>query len=444
MVIEKGGIHNMNKKLLFVLPLFIVLPFCSHNNLIINNKDIIKEDTTLHEEIFGDNGIAYDLNNYRQPRKLASDLVEPPIGVQYKYYEDGGNNYFAVRYVAAIKSLDVTATWTRAAVDKNGTQTKSLDHVEATKAYRTLNDGGDISTCASQYPGFEYYVVYTMYDIPDKLNRGDIYLMAYLTLSYGEETPVNSHGIVTQIKGTGLTFSFDVDSVTNNYFIDIHRNSGDDDIYYASAGTPNLDNPAQTDLAKFTENMSFSNKDTFGIFKLSTTEFKFYDFTTVSNTAGRFISLGGSKEQYSKFILNGSYHFYINYEDKIYVSPSDLELTFYLVPNDNWNQEGDSHAPRFALYAFDNNDHHTWVNMTLKAGESNVYQANINIGTYPSIKFVRMNGNNEVNDWSNKYNETGNLDIVDTSNNSGPSTITFTKYSLSVGAWDGNNGTWGA
>ena len=82
--------------------------------------------------------------------------------------------------------------------------------------------------------------------------------------------------------------------------------------------------------------------------------------------------------------------------------------------------------------------------MTLKVGASNVYQANINIGTYPSIKFVRMNGNNLINDWSNKYHETDNLDIVDTSNSSGPSRITFTKYALTAGAWDGNNGTWSA
>ena len=156
------------KKILFTLSLLLLsLSSCTGISNKSNNINNIKEDTYAHEELFGGINQGIDL---RGPRKLASDLVEPPIGVQYKYYEDGGNNYFAVRYVAAIKSLDVTATWTRAAVDKNGTQTKTLDHVEVTKAYKTLNDGGDISTCASQYPGFEYYVVYTMYDIPDKLN----------------------------------------------------------------------------------------------------------------------------------------------------------------------------------------------------------------------------------------------------------------------------------
>lgn len=428
----------------------MVLPFFSNINLEINNKDIIKEDTVLHEEIFGDNDIAYDLNNLRQPRRLASDLVEPPIGVQYKYYEDGGTPLYAVRFVAAIKSLDITATWSRAVSDKYGTQSKVLTHnTEATKAYRTLNNGGVISTCSEEYPGFEYYVVFTMYDIPSA--QEDSYIMAYLTLSHESETPVKSKGIVAQIKGTGHSFSFDVDNITNDYFLAIDHESGPDTIWYGEAGAENIEHPELEDHAVFDNaSMEFVNNDTFGLFKLTSSEFVFCNYSTyLGSTASRFSKTAGSRDNYGQLYLPGKYDLYINYLDKGYLVPTDVVTTIQFVPNTDWLSVHYDIAPRFSLYAFGGSAGVEWFTLTKKNAYQDIYQiTDFNIGTHSTLIFCRMDGREGHldNDMVNMVNQTHDI-IIDSGD--GPATINLTKYTLSDtksggDTWNDFTGSWAA
>ena len=422
------------------MPLLFVVSSCS--NIFLNNKEIIKEDTSLHEELFGnDNTTSYDLNNnIRQPRRLAEDLVEPPIGVQYLSYKEDTKDYYAVRYVAAIKSLDINARWTRAVSQKNGTQVKMLNSdTIVTKAYRTLNNGGVISTCSEEYPGFLYYVVFTMYDIPT--SQEDSYVMAYLTISYGEETPVKSKAVITQIKGTGHSFSFDVDSVTNDYFIAIDHETGPDTIWYGAAGEIK-ENP---DKAVFTNaSMEFVNGDTFGLFKLTTTEFAFCDYPTyLGSTASKLAKLYSSRDNYGQFYLTGKYNIYVNYQDKVYISPTDVETTLYLVPNSNWTSTLNGHAPRFAVYAFGGSAGEEWFDLTKKGAQNLYYIDNFNIGTHTTVVFCRMDGNEDKleNNWDNKDQQTSNLVINDSS---GPTVINQCKYTIADGTWSYGGGTWSA
>ena len=431
---------NMNKRRLFLLIMSLLFVISSCSNISLNNKETIKEDTSLHEELFGSDDItSYDL----QPRRLASDLVEPPIGVQYLSYKEDTKDYYAVRYVAAIKSLDIDARWTRAVCQKNGTQVKTLNSdTIVTKAYRTLNNGGVISTCSEEYPGFLYYVVFTMYDIPT--SQEDSYVMAYLTISYGEETPVKSKAVITQIKGTGHSFSFDVDSVTNDYFIAIDHETGPDTIWYGTAGE-DKPNPEENDHAVFTNaSMGFINGDTFGLFKLTTTEFVFCDYPTyLGSTASKLAKLYSSRDNYGQFYLTGKYNIYVNYQDKVYISPTDVETTLYLVPNSNWTSTLNGHAPRFAVYAFGGSAEEEWFDLTKKGAQNLYYIDNFNIGTHTTVVFCRMDGNDDKleNNWDNKDQQTNNLVI---NSESGPTTITQLKYTVANDTWSYGGGSWSA
>lgn len=434
----------MNKRLmLLALPILMVLSSC--NNVSINNKEIdsIKEETSISNEIFGQEEKPYSLN-VKGPRYAIEDLVEPMIGVQFKSYTEGGSDYYAIRYVAAIKGLDVTATWTRAVSSNTSAELKALSSdISVTKAYKTLNNGGAISTCSEQYPGYEYYLVYTMYDIPQTSINANAYMMAYLTLSYGEATPVKSKAVVAQIKGTGHIFSFDVDSVTNDYFIDIKHSEGEDTIYYGEAGE-DKPNPEDNDHAVFT-NKAFVNGDTFGLFKLTNSSFTFCNYTTyLSSTASRFSKIVGIQDYYGQLYLQGSYNLFVNNIDRVYIEAVDVLTTISLSVNENWKQVGDGHAPRFALYAFGGSAGEEWFDLTRK-GATDIYKLdNFNIGTHTTVIFCRMNGNdtNLENNWSNKYNQTGNLVI--NSDETGPINVTLMKYKLGDSQWDGNYGSWQA
>lgn len=441
-----------NKRLmLLALPILMVLSSCG--NVSINNKEIdsIKEETSISNEIFGQEEQPYNLN-IKGPRYAIEDLVEPMIGVQFKSYTESGTDYYAIRYVATIKGLDVTATWTRAVSDLNGNPTRSLNTIPVTKAYKTLNDGGVISTCSIEYPGYEYYVVYTMYDIPATTDNGKLYMMAYLTLSYAEETPVKSKAVVAQINGTGRIFSFDTNRVTNDYFINIyHANEVDpllqNSIYYGTSGE-DKPNPAENDLAVFTDpEMEFVSGDRFGLFKYDGSSFKFCNFSTYfGSTAGRFTKTTNTSEYYGDLYLAGKYNIFINYLEKAYVNPTDVTTMISFVPNSDWLSVHYDIIPRFAIYAFGGSVGEAWFSLT-KKGAQNLYQIeNFNIGTYPTIIFCRMDPRSgyEANNWSNKINQTGNIEINGTS---GPSRIDFNKYTLSNekyggDTWDNFIGSW--
>lgn len=86
----------------------------------------------------------------------------------------------------------------------------------------------------------------------------------------------------------------------------------------------------------------------------------------------------------------------------------------FLKPNSNWLQkDGGDVDPRFAVFYFkeSNPSDQGWISMAQVSGYSTkFFQADIPSG-YDKCIFCRMNGANSVNDWSNKYNQTGNLTV---------------------------------
>lgn len=101
----------------------------------------------------------------------------------------------------------------------------------------------------------------------------------------------------------------------------------------------------------------------------------------------------------------------------------------YLKPNSNWMQAN----ARFAAYFFKNdNSGKVWANMTTVA--DGIYGVKIPDGYTSSnckVIFCRMNPSATANDWSNKWNQTGDLKIPTDGKN---------LYTINNGSWDA--GTW--
>ncbi len=101
--------------------------------------------------------------------------------------------------------------------------------------------------------------------------------------------------------------------------------------------------------------------------------------------------------------------------------------TVYLKPN-MWKTSD----ARFAAYYFEGGSN-AWVDMTDPDGDG-IYEAVIPSG-YSELIFCRMNGATAENDWPNKWNQTGNLDVPTNEN------VLFT---IPSGTWDNADDTnWG-
>ena len=147
----------MKKKiLLFALPALLVLSSCA-NIPSVNNQLVFKEDTEAHSEIFGGEETPFELKQMNPRRTMTpgeGSLLKPKIGVQFRApYTVGANDYIAIRFVAAIASLDTKVEWTRAAYDASGNMHGTKETIETTKAYSSLIDDGE-PVAASPEPCF--------------------------------------------------------------------------------------------------------------------------------------------------------------------------------------------------------------------------------------------------------------------------------------------------
>ena len=80
----------------------------------------------------------------------------------------------------------------------------------------------------------------------------------------------------------------------------------------------------------------------------------------------------------------------------------------YLKPSSNWMND----SARFAAYFFNiNTSSNEWVSMTAVSGQTGLYMVNKPTTTYPNVIFCRMNPGTNENNWNNKWNQTGDLDI---------------------------------
>lgn len=94
------------------------------------------------------------------------------------------------------------------------------------------------------------------------------------------------------------------------------------------------------------------------------------------------------------------------------LTPVESQMQIYFKPSDSWKKDG----ARFAVYVFDSNNRKDWFDLELQ--EENLYTTTIDdITTSTKLIFCRMNGKTTSNNWDNKWNQTGNLDLPTNGNN---------------------------
>ena len=108
------------------------------------------------------------------------------------------------------------------------------------------------------------------------------------------------------------------------------------------------------------------------------------------------------------------------------VSFAATPSTLYLKPNSNWTQSG----ARFAAYFFGNGE--KWVSMTDSNGDG-ISEVEVPSG-FSKVIFCRMNPGASANNWNNKWNQTGDLNIPTDGKN---------LFTVANGSWDGATTTWG-
>ena len=216
----------MKKKLLLiVLPALMTLSSCaSVNNATEQQKgNFFKEEANACLDVFNDSD-AFELKTKAPFKSAAADMAEPIIGVQYraKYnisLTETPDYRVAVRFVAAIKTLDVNVTWTRSVYQGDGTRYGTEASYETTKAYTSLNSNNTPIYPSSFGVGYNYFVAYTLYDIPYSA-KDDYSITAYVTLSDTAEPAVldsvNSKVAAARIGGGVAKYDLDKD---NGYFL---------------------------------------------------------------------------------------------------------------------------------------------------------------------------------------------------------------------------------
>ena len=406
---ENGGMNSMKKKyLLGILPALLVLSSCQaapkENNL---KEETFIEDTLAHDEIFGQGGEFKKLTPYKDP-VVPSDpsLKKPVVGVQYK---DDGEGKFAVRYVAAIAALDVDAHWTRSICNKNGEQQQTPDNKfvvkEVTTAYTAVSadsDSGDpFTTPAAVGEGFNYFVVYTLRNVP--ASQIDSYLFAYLTLEKGGNS-VNSDALICKIDG-GNMFSYDI--ATEGYFLQGKVNGAAESI------VPINDETTDGNYAQ-KAGLTLAANDNFGLFKVASDHFQCFGYDALRRGAP-FLS-HVVVNNYMKVNVAGSYNLYLTNTNLIYIVAPDAakaSAKLYFKPGASWTAA----SPRYALYVFnDEASTHDWIDLE-EVGTTGIYScAAFSAVTWPNCIFCRMNPGDATNDWSQKWSQTKNLNTDDSGN----------------------------
>lgn len=327
----------MNKKLvLFVLPALMALSSCSA----IGHTDaqpkgnFFKEEAGACVELFGGNEDAIEFKRMTPLRSAAGDMVEPRVGVQYRAKYNIGTELspdwrVAVRFVAEIKTLNVNVTWTRSVYQANGTRLGTETSTSTTKAYTSLNSN---STDITPSDGYNYFVAYTLSDIPFA-SFDNHYIVAYVTLSDTTEpaaiSPVRSKAMAAQIGGE-QQFAFDIDR-TGYFLTDCESKFVDED-----------DPTRNTNLASFTVNLE--EDESFLIVKNDRTNSKFQvwdssclDYAENDDVISSFTNNDGL----IKAIEGGKFALYLNSEEHLYRSKYTQTADYYVVGPAGPNLGGD-------------------------------------------------------------------------------------------------------
>ena len=263
----------MKKRLLLgILPALMVLSACNGAGAKVEEPQLYLE-TTEANDVFGEAEFAGEL---RAKRNIGEEpevdpYKVPVVGVQYKTMEGTGDNpdTYAIRYIAAISSLNIRAYWSRGLTTIADVPVKPLTSGRETKmAYSSLlqtnEKTGELESITPKQfagEGYNYFVTYSMYNIPEAELTS--YMIGYLTIGENSETPdssknVTSDAVVSQISSTGVCFTV---SSTQVYFMGGTLNGQKNSVVNADSETWSYNDNNASFIYDFAAN------DTFCVFK---------------------------------------------------------------------------------------------------------------------------------------------------------------------------------
>lgn len=146
----------------FVFSSLLVLNFNDNDKNVENNTlDQFYESTDNLDEVFGEmEGIDLKVKSV-----YSSDtLINPTVKVQISSIEENFSR--SIRFVAAIPDLNISAKFVRTMYDENGDIYKETKEYEVSEAYTSIISGDSRVTPDSFGEGYNYFVTYTMANIP--------------------------------------------------------------------------------------------------------------------------------------------------------------------------------------------------------------------------------------------------------------------------------------
>ena len=377
----------MTKKYLFLTLPLLFLTSCGNVEVSAQEEIQYKEAVENVDEIFGEGFSLDKRDNLRM--KLAEAANVPVLGFQNKTYTKGGNDYYAIRFIAALSSEAVSAVWTRN-VYNGATWTKvtEQDDKKSTVFYDKLYDGKGSEVYANDVEtGYEKFAIYTMYDIP-VAKADNLYIQAYITVD----------GVTSKVGVASKKQKFTVDYGTTDYFMVIGEGANVN-IVDDNVTKTNPDNKAE-----FSKNLTV--EDSFGFIAVSSNNIELINYSKLHDDDTYFKNAGDDIHFKTKF--TGEYTFYINGVDEIYVSATNVKKTLYFTPG-VWDVGG----AWFALYLVDTNGEGTWHDLTKVNDSLYRYDTPLNTTTYPKAVFVRLDPATSEPTWDEKlkWDQTNDLEF---------------------------------
>ena len=378
------------KKTLFLLMPLLVLSSCGANTQAKEEKQLqFKETTENVDEIFGEIEWTHGLHN-----RLAADAGTPIIGIQERTYTEDAKEYYAIRFVAALKDEPTSAIWTRFIYDSNkksDTYGHQLNWANQTSHiyYDKLNNGASSITPEDEEvggAGYTKFAIYTMYNIPIA-DAENYYIQAYVTVD----------GATSKVGVKNIRNEFYFDYGTSGYFLAVSRNGKTP----SRVITPYANIYDSSNDAEFGVELQAGDK--FIPVHIDFERLWTYDFETKITDKDNFQAISGS--DMTKVKTASKYCMYLSKaQDKYYITQAN---GYYLQPGD-WAADN----ARFALYLF-NGDNKWWIDMIADPYNTGLYVAYVDPdkGYFGSeCIFGRMNPATTENNFNDgvKWNQTGN------------------------------------
>lgn len=294
-----GKKSNIFVALLF--PTLTMLSACGNiNKSIVKEEFKINEDTYANDELF-DN--AKMINDY-----IPDNSEIPAIGIQRS--EPDANNKVSIRYIAAIKVVDLnndqlineadvsltTATWYRGFYDNtNGESLLSDEAKPSNKAYIAFNNGGTRYTIDDynndHNTSYNYFVTYVLTGV-SLTKYATSYLNAYVVVNNG----IYSNSVTTSVDAN-TQFSFDANKT--GYFVIKKTATG-----FETADPVEYENFYEDNCLARVEFTKRNSSETFIAIYKNGNDMKIIDFPKMINRTGNGYAL--RKDKNSQFAISNS------------------------------------------------------------------------------------------------------------------------------------------